>query len=125
MVAPKQISKSHSEIAWREIPAERPTYSFFVRATVIESDYFNYGFTEEEWSCWQLEDATGDYRLFGYVPAGSDMDLQLQGELRDQAKPKRMMLRLRYPYPQGEEGVGGNQLEISEIISSGWVVESR
>jgi len=109
-----------SEVPWGHLAGDSPKFSVFVRAKVLPSDYFNYGFEEEEWSCWQLEDATGEHRLFGYLPVGSDLDQLLKDHLEDRKKPSRMMMRVRFPDGPAQSH---NQLEITEIIGRGWVLK--
>ena len=92
-----------------------------VRVRAKERDYYTYGFRDDAWVSWQLEDREGNHRVFGYVERNSpehiELRLMTKGKKGQRKNPVYMLLKVRFP----ENAPAGDQLEIVEVVTKGWV----
>ncbi len=113
----------HCEIPWDELGQRRSALPFRLRARMLRRDYYNHGFQDERWTSWQLEDRTGQHRIFGYVEHQHPVLIQLESAARSQAtnRPIHVLLEVRFP----QSAPAGDQVEITKIITLGWVDTTR
>ncbi|MEM8953099.1 MAG: hypothetical protein AAGD22_03010 [Verrucomicrobiota bacterium] len=109
----------YGEMEWTDFKAERPTIPVLMRPVVMESDYFNFGYSDsEKWACYRLTDPELGDGIFGYVARGSGIDKALE-ELIAQKGSAWPVLTLRWP----EGGKSRQQVEIVELLSKRWVMD--
>lgn len=107
----------YSELAWGELRRTRPRHPVVLRAVVKPSDYYNLDFpSATTHRCYQISDINSDHVLYGYVPLGSDSELQVKKILLN-APQINAVLRVRYP----EKSTNDRQLEITEVLEKGWI----
>ena len=110
----------HCGVPWDELDERRPSEPFLLRARIKERDYYNYGFQDDRWASWQLEDLNGDHRIFGYVDSTGPLMIRLATETRREKKAIYVLLKVRFP----EDAPAGDQVEITEFVARGWVSPS-
>ena len=107
----------YSELSWAELRLTRPRHPVLLRAILKPSDYMNLDFpSAATHRCYQISDLHSDHVLYGYVPVGSDIELQIQKILLD-APQVNAVIRVRYP----EHSTNDRQLEITEVLEKGWI----
>lgn len=107
----------YSELSWADLRRTRPRRPVLLRAVVKPTDYFNLDFPPgSPHRCYQLTDFHSDHVLWGYVPLGGDIELQIQKILLT-APTVHAVLRVRYP----ETSTNDRQLEITEVLEKGWI----
>lgn len=118
----------HSEVAWESMGKkgkDEPS-PFLTRVVLSRTTYFNYHFTDDrKWVSYHLQSPDGEYSLYGYVQAGSRRHTELEGLLNGRRQGKRLKktaVTLRVAFP---EGARRKQVEIKQIVTSGWVVSNE
>ena len=107
----------YSDLSWADLRRTRPRQPVLLRAVVKPSDYFNMDFPSAgTHRCYQVSDIHSDHVLYGYVPVGSDVEVQIQKILLT-APEVHAVLRVRYP----EKSTSDRQLEITEVLEKGWI----
>jgi hypothetical protein len=107
----------YSELSWADLRRTRPRRPVLIRAVVKPSDYFNLDFPSgSTHRCYQITDFHSDHVLYGYVPLGGDIELQIQ-KIFLTAPTVHAVLRVRYP----ETSTNDRQLEITEVLEKGWI----
>ena len=105
----------YCEIPWDEITETKSLEPFLLRARASIGDYFNYGYTEAEWVCVQLQDAMQKHTIYGYLKH----DDPVFDELREVMPSGAAHVTVRVAYPPG--GKASNQFIITDVVSKGWV----
>jgi hypothetical protein len=108
-------------VPWTEFDTHRPTEPFVLRARVFQRNYFNFGFRDDTWASWQLEDRAGDHRIYGYVGREDPKMIELVAQTEDRpnpATPVYLLLKVRFP----ENAPSADQVEITEMIGRGWIL---
>ena len=93
-----------------------------IAVRVVLDTYYNFGFTEKEYSSYRLSYPGVIMDFFGYTKRGSAEDSQLQELLEplSGATARQISAILEVRYPQGA-AIATNQLQIVRIISKDWV----
>ena len=104
----------HCEVSWKEIPEKRPSQPFVLRARVKRGNFFNFGFRDDKWTCWHLDDATGEHRLYGYTKRNGATEIGLvEAQRGTKEEAVYVLLKVR----------SAHQVEITEVIAKGWVAQ--
>lgn len=107
----------YSDLSWADLRRTRPREPVVLRAVLRPTDYFNLDFPDAKTHyCYQLSDLNSDHTIYGYVPKGSDVELQIAKILLN-APSVHAVLRVRYP----EKSTNDRQLEITEVLEKGWI----
>ncbi|MEM7144737.1 MAG: hypothetical protein AAF591_06355 [Verrucomicrobiota bacterium] len=98
-----------------------------VRVFVSASDYYNYGYgDEEEWSCYELNSPDLEERMFVYAERDAEFDSELREFLgahngnREERAPvhrQRMIVRIRVDSEEAKRG----QARLLDVVQYGWV----
>jgi hypothetical protein len=105
------------EVPWNEIPDRRPIEPFLLRAKVKPGNFYNFGFRDDSWSNWHLDDRRGEQRLYGYAELNGVTESDLKLHLGRSKKQVYLLLKVRFP----EDAPSPHQVEITEVIAKGWV----
>ena len=107
----------YSEVPWEEMPVERPTAPFLIRAYVLPVEYYNFQFTDEKkWVCYSLQSPDRERNLYGYVERLSVKQSMLEN-FESQDRELAYLLRVRYP----AQPTGKDQVIIDEVLDAGWI----
>ena len=98
----------------------KPTDPFLLRVLISKGNYYNYDFSDEkEWVCYQLEIKDSEYSFSAYARRGSIQNRELERKLRND-DIATYMIRVRFP----EGARSQDQLEIVELVSTGWLIQN-
>lgn len=99
---------------------------FLARVILSRTDYFNYHFSDDrKWISYHLGSPDARHTLYGYVRRGSGLHLQLERLLGPRGTGKGRQSRtmtFRLAFPKGDRR---KQVEIRQIVTTGWVVSSK
>ena len=105
---------------WDDFITQRPVdKALDFRVTAAPDDYYNHEFSDSgRWSCYRLTASGSDLCLFGYAPAGSDVDSRIKHEIeQDDSHKAKLILRLsRTPGQRSPTGV-----IIDQLLSPRWL----
>ncbi|BCU78343.1 hypothetical protein llg_30580 [Luteolibacter sp. LG18] len=104
-----------SEMPWGDFTARKPVESARFRVMATESNYYNFGFTDEKkWRVIRLESPDEQYHLYGYLERGSELDHAL--DFTDKPRGLQLILDLSFP-----PGAAADQVLVRKVVSTGWV----
>lgn len=108
---------AHCETPWEDFIKERVTEPTLVRVNMTKDSYYNFDFRDDsQWTCYRLERSSDESVIFGYLPA--DSPLKTEFPKSSSPLPATFVITVRYP----EEATTGDQVLITELIQSGWVL---
>lgn len=113
----------HHEREWQQFVNNRITNPTLVRVLAAPVDYYNFEFSDADvYFCLRLEngrDRLGDEPLYGYISRDHEQFPKLL-ELVEMAAGTDLPLVLRIKFPLLPSAP--NQVEITELVSNGWML---
>lgn len=113
----------HHEREWRDFVGNRISSPTLMRVFASPVDYYNFGFDDPEvYYCLRLEngrDPYGDEPIYGYIRRDHPQFNELV-QLAEVAGQFAMPLVLRINFPLLAQS--GDQVEITELVSNGWMI---
>ena len=119
-----EASAGYSEMPFSDLVEGQIQGPTTVRAILRKTHYYVGPYKEKDWSSWELADPKGGAPLYAYVPAKSEQDKTLLGWLDygkfilELKKERKGTFKIVPP----KDGARPNQVEISEILTSDWVL---
>ena len=111
----------YSEMDWNEFMVKKPKLDKRFRVEARPSDYYNYGFTEEEYASYELSNPIGFQRsLYGFVRRGSTTHTEMVDLSRKIPTGRPMPLVLDIGFPA--DARADNLVIIKRMVSNGWFV---
>jgi hypothetical protein len=108
----------HSDLPWDVLRESRPEEAVVLRCYLLPDEYYNFGFGDaERWACFRLDSPDNHYAVYGYVERGSELERRLRDTLPLGGGARPASLEVAYPEGGGR---AGNQVEIIELLGSGW-----
>ncbi len=110
----------HQPMAWNDFVSQRPKATPMDFRVKISSDHFySHEFSNsQQWKCFRLDAKGSEEYLFGYIPAGSELENNLR-ELLRQNGGKNVSVILRLSIPDGILSHRG--VVIEKIQSTRWM----
>ena len=110
----------YCDIEWDDLPELQPKQPSLVRAIRLRTEYYNQGFTSDEWQSFKLSSPESAASLIGYVRRNSALIHQLL-PIGNQSGAMDVTLKIHYP-----ENVSDPRLVIiDEVIGSDWITPNQ
>jgi hypothetical protein len=110
------------EVFFEELRKTRPLTPVPLAVRAERDTYYNYGFTEDKYTCYRLIYPNLELDLFGYTRKGSREDVTLDAlaqPFTSGQRPVTAILEVKYP----AAGAVPNQVEIVKIAHESWLGE--
>lgn len=118
MLVDWETSSWFQEENLEELRRNRSTVPVRVAVSVVQDVYYNFGFTEKEYSCYRLTYPGLALDLYAYTRKDSPEDVALRTPLTGTVRQISAILEVKYP--KGDS-VEPNQVQIVRIIRKDWV----
>ena len=127
MLVDWETSSLFQEANLKRLRETRPAASVRVAVKISQGpddNYYNYGFTEDQWVCYRLTYPGLVLDLYGYARRDTKEHIELEAllsarELMDGGRSEAVILEVRYP----EAARAANQVEIVRMLKDKWVTE--
>lgn len=112
-----ETSSGYQSMPLEEFKMTRPREPKIFRLKMRPSDYYNHGFTEEDWQSVELyyPSPEQEFRLYGYIRRASQEGRELQAQMADERQPA-LILELAYP----EDAVSSEQVVVRRMVHPSW-----
>lgn len=123
MLVDWETSSLFQEAYIDELRKNRPTTPTMLSVKVQRADYYNFGFTAEKYSCYQLSYPGLQVDLFGYAAKGSAEEQTIEALILPITGGERTVAAiLEVRYPDGANPAA-NQVQITKILQESWLKE--
>ncbi len=117
----------YSEMGFSELQIRRPTEPVILRCFMIQDEYYNYHFSDNEtYVSFKLLNYNQDSQIWGYLDKSStafrEVRAVLTGSLEVTSGEELATLKVRYPETVENDSGAADQVEIVELVTFGWVV---
>mgnify|MGYP006999716002 CR=1 FL=1 len=109
----------YCSIPWGDLSSKLANETQTIRAMSLKVEYYNYGFSSDEWQSFELTRTGSDVSYIGYVRRGSKLERQL---LPIGSSSIAQLFTLNVRLPEGAEST--NQLVIEEVLQNNWLTET-
>jgi len=108
------------EMDWGEFIQQRRTQPTLFRTEAMESDYFNYEFTDEaKFLCLRLQSWDGGHHVFAYCERDSETGRDVKAfQLSTQKTQGRATVRVAFP----ENAKSGDCVQLTEFVADRWLL---
>lgn len=105
----------YSEMPWDQIAEKKPTKAVEIWAFAVPSNYYNFGFKDDEWQAYELISPHEERSFIGYVKRNGPGQARLT-TFGDGASGVRCVLKIKFP----ADAMVSNQVFIEEVVKNDW-----